>query len=103
MDATQINQYLVEGPQLRSSLDVGKILNLGNELIIFGNGGSAADAQHIAAEFVGRFEKEKMPMPALVLHRNTSSLTAIGNDYGFDQIYSRQIRAFATKEILSSH
>ena len=107
MDATQINQYLVEGSQIRSSLDVGKILNLGNELfrcfkngnklIIFGNGGSAADAQHIAAEFVGRFEKERMPLPALVLHGNTSSLTAIGNDYGFDQIYSRQIQAFATK------
>jgi D-sedoheptulose 7-phosphate isomerase len=60
-----------------------------------GNGGSAADAQHIAAEFVGRFERERQPFPALALHSNTSSITAIGNDYGFERIYSTQIKTFA--------
>src|SRR5580698_1839031 len=65
----------------------------GNKVLLFGNGGSAADAQHIAAEFVGRFAFDRPPLPALALSVNTSALTAIGNDYGFDQIFSRQIEA----------
>jgi D-sedoheptulose 7-phosphate isomerase len=64
-----------------------------NKLILFGNGGSAADAQHIAAEFVGRFAFNRAALPALALNVNTSSVTAIGNDYGFDQVFSRQIEA----------
>ena len=63
------------------------------QLLICGNGGSAADAQHIAAEFVGRFLKERTPWPALALHTNTSAVTAIGNDYGFDEVFARQVRA----------
>lgn len=62
-------------------------------LLVCGNGGSAADAQHIAAEFVGRFLKERAPFSALALHANTSALTAIGNDYGFDEVFARQVRA----------
>jgi D-sedoheptulose 7-phosphate isomerase len=65
----------------------------GNKLLLFGNGGSAADAQHIAAELVGRFLKERNPLPALALTVNTSILTAVGNDYGYDQIFVRQLEA----------
>lgn len=64
-----------------------------NKVLLFGNGGSAADAQHIAAEFVGRFAFDRPALPALALSVNPSSLTAIGNDYGFDLIFSRQIEA----------
>jgi D-sedoheptulose 7-phosphate isomerase len=65
----------------------------GNKPILFGNGGSAADAQHIAAEFVGRFAFNRPALPALALSVNTSCVTAIGNDYGFDLVFSRQIEA----------
>jgi D-sedoheptulose 7-phosphate isomerase len=68
-------------------------LNQGNKLLCFGNGGSAADAQHIAAEFVGRFAFDRPALPALALSVNTSCVTAIGNDYGFDLVFSRQIEA----------
>jgi D-sedoheptulose 7-phosphate isomerase len=65
----------------------------GGRLLICGNGGSAADAQHIAAEFVGRYLKERAPYSAIALHTNTSALTAIGNDYGFDEVFARQVHA----------
>ena len=67
----------------------------GNKILLFGNGGSAADAQHIAAEFVGRFAFDRPALPALALSVNTSCVTAIGNDYGFDLVFSRQIEALA--------
>jgi D-sedoheptulose 7-phosphate isomerase len=70
-------------------------LKQGNKLLIFGNGGSAADAQHIAAEFVGRFAFDRPALPALALSVNSSCVTAIGNDYGFDLIFSRQLEALA--------
>jgi len=66
----------------------------GQKLLLFGNGGSAADAQHIAAEFVGRFVLERAALPASALSVNTSCVTAIGNDYGFDHVFARQIEAF---------
>src|SRR5579871_651990 len=69
-------------------------LKEGNKVLLFGNGGSAADAQHIAAEFVGRYYLDRPAMAAQALTVNTSSLTAIGNDYAYDQIFSRQIEAF---------
>ncbi|MBI5234940.1 MAG: D-sedoheptulose 7-phosphate isomerase [Deltaproteobacteria bacterium] len=65
----------------------------GGKLMLAGNGGSAADAQHIAAEFVNRFEIERPPLPALALTTDTSNITSIGNDYSFDQIFSKQVRA----------
>jgi D-sedoheptulose 7-phosphate isomerase len=68
-------------------------LEKGNKLLLFGNGGSAADSQHIAAEFVGRFAFDRPALPALALSVNTSCLTAIGNDYGFDLVFARQIEA----------
>jgi D-sedoheptulose 7-phosphate isomerase len=67
----------------------------GNKVLLFGNGGSAADAQHIAAEFVGRFAFDRPALPALALNANTSCITAIGNDYGFDLVFSRQLEALA--------
>lgn len=67
----------------------------GGKVILMGNGGSAGDAQHIAAEFVGRYKKERASYPALALNTNTSSLTAIGNDYGYDVSFSRQVEGFA--------
>jgi len=67
----------------------------GKKVLLFGNGGSAADAQHIAAEFVGRFAFDRAALPALALSVNTSCVTAIGNDYGFDLVFSRQIEALA--------
>lgn len=69
----------------------------GNKIILFGNGGSAADSQHIAAELVGRFQKERRGLAAISLTTNTSIMTAIGNDYGFDEVFSRQIEAIAKK------
>jgi D-sedoheptulose 7-phosphate isomerase len=68
-------------------------LDQGNKVLLFGNGGSAADAQHIAAEFIGRFAFDRPALPAFALSVNTSCVTAIGNDYGFDLVFSRQIEA----------
>ncbi|KAF0159281.1 MAG: D-sedoheptulose 7-phosphate isomerase [Syntrophaceae bacterium] len=68
-------------------------LKAGNKIMIFGNGGSAADAQHIAAEFVNRFIIERPPLPAIALTTDTSVITSIGNDYDFSEIFSKQIRA----------
>lgn len=65
----------------------------GGRLLVAGNGGSAADAQHIAAELTGRFMRERRPFPALALHANTSALTAIGNDYGFEHVFAREVTA----------
>ena len=68
-------------------------LREGRKLLFFGNGGSAADAQHLAAEFVGRFRRERQPLPAIALTTDTSILTCIGNDYGFEQVFARQVLA----------
>jgi D-sedoheptulose 7-phosphate isomerase len=68
-------------------------LKAGSKILIFGNGGSAADAQHIAAEFVNRFVIERPPLPAIALTTDTSIITSIGNDYDFSEIFSKQIRA----------
>ena len=71
------------------------VLNAGNKILVCGNGGSAADAQHFAAELVGRFELERGGLPAIALTTDTSILTAVGNDYGFSQLFSRQVEALA--------
>src|SRR3954468_18309577 len=69
-------------------------LGAGHKLLLFGNGGSAADATHLAAEFVGRFRHDRAPLPALSLTDNTSSMSAIGNDYSYSEVFARQVRAF---------
>jgi len=75
--------------------DVAASLEAGGTLVLFGNGGSAADAHHVAAEFTGRYLLERDPMPAVALGENAAALTAISNDYGFDQVFARQVRAYA--------
>lgn len=69
--------------------------NNGSKLILFGNGGSSADAAHIAAEFVGRFRMERPALPAIALNTNMAIITAIANDYGFSDIFARQLKAYA--------
>ena len=69
----------------------------GGKILIFGNGGSASDAQHFAAELIGRFEQERPAWPAIALTTDTSILTAIGNDYGFDDVFARQVQGLGRK------
>jgi phosphoheptose isomerase len=75
------------------SVTLGGILLSGGRMLAAGNGGSAAQAQHLTAELVGRYQDERPPLSAIALHAETSSLTAIGNDYGADEAYARQVRA----------
>lgn len=70
-------------------------LKRGKKLLIMGNGGSAADAQHMAAEFIGRFMQDRRPLPALALNTDTSILTAVSNDFGFDEVFKKQVEALA--------
>jgi D-sedoheptulose 7-phosphate isomerase len=72
-------------------------LAAGGQLLIAGNGGSAADAQHISAELTGRFLRERKPLRAIALHTNTSALTAIGNDYGYEHVFARELSAHARR------
>lgn len=93
-----VKQRLLSNAELVSAIaTVSQILiqalKKGNKPLLFGNGGSAADAQHIAAEFVGRFAFDRPALSALALSVNTSSITAIGNDYGFDAVFARQVEA----------
>ena len=104
-----IEKYITESSEIiKNSLsltnDIEKVINeivtaikKGNKLILFGNGGSAADAQHIAAEFVGRFMLERKSYPAISLTTDSSVLTSLGNDYSYDVIFSRQCESLVTK------
>jgi len=76
---------------------IAAALKSGGKLLLAGNGGSASDAQHIAAEFVGRLVNDRAPLAAIALTTDTSALTAIGNDYGFDKVFERQVRALGRK------
>lgn len=108
MDDHLLNDYILEGVDARRAIStafVAKIaallferLNNGGKLITFGNGGSAADAQHFAGELTGRFSMERRPYPAIALNTNSSTITAIGNDYSFGEIFDRQIHAYATEK-----
>lgn len=103
-----INNYLISSLQVKKEMmeselvlsEVSKVSDLiieaynrGNKVLLAGNGGSAADAQHIAAEFVSRFFFDRPGLPAIALTTDTSMLTAIGNDYGFDKLFARQVQA----------
>ena len=100
-----INSSLREGAELRTVVArdcsaaileaanvITSCLRAKGKLLFFGNGGSAADAQHLAAEFVGRFVRERAGLPAIALTTDSSILTAVGNDYGFDRVFSRQVQ-----------
>ncbi len=104
----RISSSMCEGAELRTAVArdcsaaifeaavmITQCLQSGGKLLFFGNGGSAADAQHLAAEFVGRFVQERAGLPAIALTTDASILTAVGNDYGFEQIFARQIQALA--------
>lgn len=80
-------------PVTRIAEAISATFRSGGKLVLFGNGGSAADAQHVAAEFVSRFKRERRALPAIALTTDTSILTAIGNDYHFDQVFARQVHA----------
>ncbi len=90
-------------PALRGSADtltrwgatLAGRLTAGGRLLAAGNGGSAAEAQHLTAELVGRFDGERLPLPAIALHGDTSAVTAIANDYGYEEVFARQVRAHA--------
>lgn len=82
----------------RAARTIADRLKRGGKVLFCGNGGSAADCQHLAAEFVSRFRMERSPLPAIALTTDTSVLTAVGNDYGFREIFSRQVRALAGEE-----
>ena len=73
-------------------------LNSGGKIIFFGNGGSASDSQHLCAEFVGRYKKNRDPLPAISLNTDTSILTAVANDMGYEKVFERQVQALAKKE-----
>jgi D-sedoheptulose 7-phosphate isomerase len=97
-DSIAAKRALLADPELLQDVErVGRAiiqaLQSGGKVLLFGNGGSAADAQHFAAELVGRYKLERPGLPALALTVNTSVLTAIANDYSFDQVYARQVQA----------
>lgn len=106
----KIKDLLLESIQVKEELlrtGVGKIIEItkavieslkkNGKVILFGNGGSASDCQHIAAEFVGRFQKERKAMPAISLTTNTSIITAVANDYDYAMVFARQVEALAQK------
>lgn len=92
----KVIETMAEPLQQAAELAVEALKN-GNKVILFGNGGSAADAQHIAAELTGRYKTERRGLPGLALTTDTSALTAIGNDYGYDRVFDRQVESLAQK------
>lgn len=82
----------------RAALEIVASFKAGGKLLTAGNGGSAADAQHMAAELVNRFEIERPPLPALAITTDTSNITSIGNDYSYDEVFSKQIRALGREK-----
>jgi|TARA_B110000495_G_C23038494_1_gene621326 D-sedoheptulose 7-phosphate isomerase len=85
-------------PEIKKAIDIiVYAIKKGNKIIIFGNGGSAADAQHISAELIGRFQKERQSFPAIALTTDSSILTSLGNDYSFEVVFSRQCESLVLK------
>jgi D-sedoheptulose 7-phosphate isomerase len=98
-DSIDVHERLLDDEVLAALAEaafmVSRSLARGGKLLLFGNGGSASDAAHVAAEFVGRFQRERRAFPAISLAANQSALTAIANDYGFEHVFARQLEAFA--------
>jgi D-sedoheptulose 7-phosphate isomerase len=106
--AESVRNYMLDSAKLKQSLaethaeaiaalavTVARAFFKGNKVLLCGNGGSASDAQHIAAEFVGRFRRERIALPSVALTANGPTMTAIGNDYGYEYVFERQVRALA--------
>ena len=91
-------EKVLSEPVARSILVMVDCLQSGGKILICGNGGSAADAQHFAAELIGRFERERQELAAIALTTDASILTAIGNDYGYDEVFSKQVRGLGKKD-----
>ena len=89
-------EYITTPLEIAANLCIDTLKN-GGKILIFGNGGSAADAQHIAAELVGRYKVERKGLPAIALTTDTSALTSIGNDFGYARVFDRQVEALANK------
>jgi len=89
-------EYIAGPLEIAANLCIDCLQN-GGKILIFGNGGSAADAQHIAAEMVGRYKVERKGLPAIALTTDTSALTSISNDYGYNHVFDRQVEALANK------
>ena len=85
-------EKILSEPVAYGVLAIAECLRAGGKIMACGNGGSAADAQHFAAELIGRFERERQELAAIALTTDTSILTAVGNDYGYDEIFSKQVR-----------
>ncbi len=108
IDQSVLKKYVSDGIEARMSIDVKGVMEVspilydrlrgGGKLITFGNGGSAAHAQHFAAELSGRFMKESKSFPAIALSINTFSITAIGNDYSYSEIFSRQVGGMCSEK-----
>ena len=96
LKVAQTMSGLTDRVEIATQLCIDSLKN-GGKILIFGNGGSAADAQHIAAEMVGRYKVERKGLPAIALTTDTSVLTAIGNDYGYSHVFDRQVEALANK------
>ncbi len=96
VDVVKTVSEKLAGPVAECAMMLIDALKTGHKLLIMGNGGSAADAQHFAAEMVGRFLMERKALPAIALTTDTSILTAVGNDYGFDDVFKRQVEALAS-------
>jgi len=98
-DSINLKRYLQE--EAKTLVAIAKVLTQafqnGNKVLLFGNGGSAADAQHIACELAGKFYQERDPLPAIALTANTSSLTAIANDFGYIEVFAHQLRGLVKK------
>jgi phosphoheptose isomerase len=95
-DAIALHQRVKDGdatPVVNAAAAIVAALQRGGRLLLFGNGGSAADAQHVAAELVGRFQRERVALAALALTTDTSVLTSVANDYAFDRVFARQVEA----------
>ena len=98
----QSSSLILESSKLNAQIEkssklIQKCFNNSGKVILFGNGGSAADAQHVAAEFIGRFQKKRSSLPAVALTTDSSILTSIGNDFSFDDIFSRQCESLVSE------
>jgi D-sedoheptulose 7-phosphate isomerase len=99
-DSAAVKQQFARGQADRIALVAGLMVTAfreGRKVLLFGNGGSATDAAHIAAEFVGRYKRERKPLPAIALATDIAAITCIANDYGFDELFARQVRAHGRK------
>jgi D-sedoheptulose 7-phosphate isomerase len=98
-DSIALKEHLMAqaGLIIQIATQTAEAFRRGNKVLLFGNGGSAADAEHIACELAGRFHADREPLPAIALSSNTASVTAIANDFGYDQVFARQLRGLVTK------